>query len=192
MAENDAQVRRSVLLVLAHPALERSRANSAMAIAADELPNVAVHDLYETYPDFLIDVAEEQTRLLDYEVIVLQFPLYWYSVPSLLKEWIDAVWLHGFAYGQDGHALDGKTMFVACSAGSHEDDYRPGGAHRYSALDFLRPLERTAALCRMNWVEPFVLTQSRLRSPESLAVEVKRYKGRLSRLSRPVLVKVKG
>jgi glutathione-regulated potassium-efflux system ancillary protein KefG len=168
-----------VLVVLAHPALERSRANKAMAEAAAETPGVALHDLYEVYPDFLIDVPAEQKRLAAQDAIVLQFPFYWYSTPSLLKEWIDAVWLHGFAYGKGGCALEGKTLAVACSAGSTEADYMAGATHHYSVQEFLRPLERTAALCRMHWAEPFVVHASRLRTDESLHRAVDRYRERL-------------
>lgn len=168
-----------VLVVLAHPSLERSRANRAMAAAAEGCDGVAVHDLYEAYPNFLIDVPAEQKRLTDHAVIVLQFPLYWYSTPALLKAWIDEVWLYGFAYGKGGCAMEGKTLMVACSAGSPVKDYQPGGSHHYSTDEFLRPLERTAALCKMRWAEPFVLHESRLRSPSSMAEIVERYSERL-------------
>jgi hypothetical protein len=97
-----------VLLTLAHPALERSRANRALAKAAKGLEGVTFHDLYETYPDFAIDIEAEQEKLLAHDVIAVQFPLYWYSTPALMKEWFDLVWLHGFAYGLDGNALAGK------------------------------------------------------------------------------------
>jgi glutathione-regulated potassium-efflux system ancillary protein KefG len=185
MAQDDARTlnERALLLVLAHPALERSRANQAMADAAVTAPGVTLHDLYEAYPDFLVDVAAEQRRLVKHDVVVLQFPIYWYATPSLLKEWIDAVWLHGFAYGKGGLALEGKTLFVACSAGSPEGDYAPGGAHEYSVQEFLRPLERTAALCRMAWAPPFVVHKSRLRDDASLAAAVDEYRNRLIQLA---------
>ena len=183
MNEKPAPTRASVLLVLAHPALERSRANQALMQAALELPTVALNDLYETYPNFLVDVAREQKRLVPHDVIALQFPIYWYATPSLLKEWIDAVWLHGFAYGETGHALDGKTLFVACTAGSPEADYRAGGAHRYGIDEFLRPLERTAALCRMIWAKPFVLHESRKQDDAALAAEARRFRARLARFA---------
>jgi glutathione-regulated potassium-efflux system ancillary protein KefG len=172
-----------ILLVLAHPALERSRANRAMARAAGRLGGVSVADLYEDYPDYLIDIPREQARLVAHDVIVLQFPLYWYSTPSLLKEWIDAVWLHGFAYGKAGKALKGKTLFVACTAGSPESDYQPGGAHHYPVEEFLRPLERTAALCNMTWAPPYVMHESRLISPAELAAAVDGYVEQLVALS---------
>lgn len=183
MSENSAEAAAPVLVVLAHPALERSRANQAMARAAETLPGVAVHDLYEEYPAFLIDVPAEQARLRAAEHIVLQFPLYWYSTPALLKEWIDTVWLHGFAYGRGAECLAGKTLMVACSAGSPESDYAPGGAHHFSLEELLRPLERTAALCRMRWEKPFILHNSRVASPAALAAAVADYAGRLTALA---------
>lgn len=183
MSENNATAETSVLLVVAHPALDRSRANRAMTHAAEAVAGVAVHDLYEAYPNFLVDVDEEQARLAAHPVIALQFPLYWYSTPSLLKEWIDTVWLYGFAYGKGGDALKGKTLFVACSSGSPDVDYQPGGSHHYSMAEFLRPLERTAALCGMHWADPFILHESRLRDAASLADAVAKYQNRLAVLA---------
>ena len=78
-----------VLVLFAHPAVQKSRLNVRLAAAACGLPGVTFHDLYETYPDFNIDVPAEQARLEAHEVIVLQHPFYWYSGPALLKEWLD-------------------------------------------------------------------------------------------------------
>ena len=64
------------------------------------MEGVRLHDLYEAYPDFLIDVEAEQALLLEHDVIVFQHPVYWYSSPAILKEWQDLVLEHGFAYGR--------------------------------------------------------------------------------------------
>lgn len=183
MTANNATAETRVLLLLAHPALDRSRANRAMSHAAESLAGVTVRDLYEIYPTFLIDVDEEQALLRSHAVVALQFPLYWYSTPALLKEWIDTVLRHGFAYGRGGDALRGKTFFVACSSGSPSADYQPGGSHHYSMQEFMRPLERTAALCGMHWEPPFVLHESRLRDAASLADAVDTYQATLARLA---------
>jgi glutathione-regulated potassium-efflux system ancillary protein KefG len=151
---------RSALLVLAHPALHRSRANAALLDAVRAHPDITIHDLYQDYADFLIDVEAEQQRLLDHELIILQFPIYWYSAPALLKEWLDMVWLHGFAYGRHGTRLRGKTMLAAVTAGAEAADYRPDGAHRFTLTEFLRPLEATAHLCGLAWAEPFIVHDS--------------------------------
>ena len=151
---------RLALLVLAHPALHRSRANAALLGAAQGRPDIDVHDLYQQYADFLIDVEAEQQRLLDHQLIILQFPMYWYSPPALLKEWLDMVWLHGFAHGRNGTRLQGKTMLAAVTAGGDAGAYRPGGMNRFSMAEFLRPLEATAHLCGLTWAEPFIVHDS--------------------------------
>lgn len=148
---------RPALLVVAHPALHRSRANAALLDAVRTHPEITIHDLYEDYADFLIDVEAEQQRLLDHDLIILQFPIYWYSAPALLKEWLDMVWLHGFAYGRHGTRLRGKTMLAAVTAGAEAADYRPDGEHRFTLAEFLRPLEATAHLCGLLWAEPFIV-----------------------------------
>lgn len=178
----DPAIKLRLLVVLAHPAMERSRANRALAQAVKPAPGVSLVDLYELYPDFAIDVWAEQRRLVAHDVIVLQFPIYWYSTPSLLKEWLDLVWLHGFAYGVGGEALKGKRLLVACTTGGDEGAYRPAGVHRFSLEEFLRPLEQTAVLCGMDWAPPFVLHSSAALSDAALAQEARAYRGRLLRM----------
>jgi glutathione-regulated potassium-efflux system ancillary protein KefG len=175
MADSSPPADPRLMVVLAHPALERSRANRAMAVAAECLPGATLHDLYESYPNFLIDVPAEQERLLAHDTIVLQFPLYWYSAPSLLKEWIDLVWLHGFAYGLEGRALEGKTLACACSTGGSDEAYGPFGHNRYTIDEFLRPFEATAFLCGMRWVPPFVTHGAALLNDEDLKRSSKEY-----------------
>ena len=171
-----------VLLVLAHPALERSRANRALAKAAKGLSGVTFKDLYETYPDFVVDIETEQEALLKHDVIALQFPLYWYSTPALMKEWLDLVWLHGFAYGEDGVALKGKKLFVACSTGASAKAYHMHGYNRFSMDEFLRPLEQTAHLCGMEWETPFVVHGASVKDDAALKAEAERYKARVASL----------
>ncbi len=172
----------SVLLVFAHPALERSRANTVLAESGKRAAGVRFHDLYELYPDFVIDVEAEQQRLLAHQVIALQFPFYWYSTPALMKEWLDLVWLHGFAYGQDGVALQGKRLFVACTTGASAKAYHAQGYNRFTMGEFLRPLEQTAHLCGMVWETPFVVHGAAVKDDEALKAEAERYKARVASL----------
>lgn len=171
-----------VLLVLAHPALERSRANRALAKAAKGHAGVTFKDLYETYPDFVIDIEAEQAALRAHQVVALQFPLYWYSTPALLKEWLDLVWLHGFAYGEGGEALRGKTLFVACTTGASAKAYHAHGYNRFSMDEFLRPLEQTAHLCGMVWETPFVVHGASVKDDAALKAEAERYRARVASL----------
>jgi len=146
-----------ILVIFAHPALEKSRINVELCRAIKNLDGITFRDLYEIYPDFLIDVKEEQRLLLDHDIIVLQHPFYWYSCPAIIKEWIDLVLQYGFAYGHEGTALRGKSMMSAISVGASEDAYTENGVHYYHVREFLRTFERTAVLCGMNYLPPFVV-----------------------------------
>lgn len=172
-----------VLLMLAHPALERSRANRALAKAAKGLSSVTFRDLYETYPDFAVDIEAEQALLVAHDVIVLQFPLFWYSTPALLKEWLDLVWLHGFAYGHEGVALRGKRLLVACTTGASAKAYHALGYNRFTMDEFLRPLEQTAHLCGMIWETPFVVHGAAIKDDAALKAEADRYRARIALLA---------
>lgn len=146
-----------ILVLLAHPAIQHSRTNRIMLEAAGRLEGVSLFDLYARYPRFDIDIELEQQRLLEHDVIVFQFPLYWYSTPALLKEWIDLVLEHGFAYGETGVALKDKPWLCAITAGAPKTAYGPQGPHGRPLRDLLTPLEATANLCRMPFLAPYVL-----------------------------------
>jgi putative NADPH-quinone reductase len=102
-----------ILLLFAHPAYHKSRVNRHLLAAAQQVEVVHIHDLYEEYPNFHIDVPREQNLLLEHDVVVFQHPFYWYSCPALLKEWLDLVLQHGFAYGDEATALHGKYLLTA-------------------------------------------------------------------------------
>jgi glutathione-regulated potassium-efflux system ancillary protein KefG len=146
-----------ILILFAHPALERSRVNQELVRAAAGLDGVTLHDLYEAYPDLDIDVPREQELLLAHDVVVLQHPFYWYSTPAILKEWFDLVLEHGWAYGHAGDRLRGKTMLSAITTGGSEEAYQEGGYNRFTMRQLLAPVEQTARLCGMEYLPPFVV-----------------------------------
>lgn len=146
-----------VLILFAHPALHKSRVNRAMVDAVRDLSGVRLHDLYEEYPDFDIDVKREQEILEASDTIVFQHPFYWYSTPALLKEWQDLVLEHGWAYGEHATALAGKRAFNALTAGGGEESYCGEGYNRYSVRQLLAPLEQTVRLCGMEYLPPFAV-----------------------------------
>lgn len=146
-----------LLVYHAHPAPHHSRANKAMIRALRDVSGVTRVDLYAEYPRFDIDADTEQARLLDHDVILFQFPLFWYSTPSILKEWFDIVLEHGFAYGAGGTALEGKQMMLALTAAGAEDAYSAQGYQNFPLRSFLTPMEQTARLCKMQFESPYVL-----------------------------------
>ncbi len=158
---NVSKSTRRILLLFAHPSLDRSEANGPMAEAVRELDGITLVDLYAEYPDFQIDIEREQQRLLEHDVIVFQHPLYWYSTPAILKEWQDLVLEHGFAYGTNGTALHGKIFFHAITAGGIESAYRAEGINHFTIRELLQPLEQMARLCGMTYLPAFALFGAR-------------------------------
>ena len=147
---------RRVLVLLAHPAYEKSRINRRLWHAVRELDGVTCHDLYEAYPEFDIDVPHEQALLTAADVVVLQHPFFWYSTPALVKQWEDLVLEHGWAYGSRGTALQGKGFLSVITTGGRLDAYHSKGHNRFTVRELLAPIEQTVTLCGMRYLPPFV------------------------------------
>ena len=146
-----------VLVLFAHPALEKSRVHRRLLSQVPRHPDLTFHDLYEAYPRLDVDVAHEKELLLEHDTVVFQFPFYWYSTPPMLKQWQDLVLEHGWAYGSKGTALAGKDLVCAVSAGGGAAAYCAEGYNRFTVRQLMAPLEQTARLCRMRFLPPFVV-----------------------------------
>ncbi|CAN5124144.1 NAD(P)H-dependent oxidoreductase [soil metagenome] len=173
------------LIVLAHPAIQISRVNRAMAGAAKRTEGVTLHDLYSAYPNFYIDAKREQARLLEYDAIVLQHPLYWYHMPALLKDWVDLVLEYGWAYG-GGTALVGKSWTHAFSTGSPATAYTEAGTHRHGTDTYSAGFEQTAAICGMHWHAPFITHDARKFDDDALDARLDEYQAWLRSLAASV------
>lgn len=171
-----------ILIIFAHPALEKSRVQYRLLKAAQTVEGVTCRDLYQLYPDFMINVAEEQQLLTQHEIILFQFPLYWYSTPAILKEWQDLVLEYGFAYGQQGFALKGKLLANILSAGGSRSSYQVDGINHFTLRELLRPLEQTANLCSMIYLPPFVIHQANDLSEADIDLYASQYQQLLTQL----------
>ena len=154
----------SLIVYYAHPGHKYSHVNRHMARAASNVAGITFVDLYRDYPRFDIDVNVEQQRLLEHDAILFQFPMFWYSTPSIIKEWQDLVLEHGFAYGSGGDRLAGKNLMLAVTGAGPEDAYAHEGYQHYPIRTFLTPFEQTARLCKMWFTAPYVLYGS-LKAP---------------------------
>ena len=147
---------RTTYLLAAHPNWRESRANRRLLKAARGVPAVRVQDLHAAYPDYDIDVAAEQRAMEAAQLVVLLHPIQWYSMPALMKLWVDEVLTHGWAYGRGGTALVGKDLWLVATTGGPEASYHPTGYNRYFFDAFLPPYEQTAALCGMRFLPPLL------------------------------------
>ena len=148
---------KNILILFGHPAFRRSTINTALREAVETLDGVTFHDLYASYPDFLIDVRHEQQLCESHDIIIFQHPFYWYSTPAIVKEWFDLVLEHAWAYGAAGTALAGKITFQALTAGGNLSNYRADGLNMFTIRELTTPYRATANLCQMEWLPPFAV-----------------------------------
>jgi len=146
------------LILFAHPALQRSLVNRELIKIFNNKENTTFHDLYEAYPQMEIDVVFEQDLLLKHDIIVFMFPMFWYSTPSILKEWQDIVLEHDWAYGSKGNMLKDKLFLSVLSTGGKAEAYEKDGYNNYTIREFLRPLEQMTKLCKMIYIPPYVIS----------------------------------
>lgn len=140
------------LIVVVHPDIDASIVNKKWVEELAAHPDsFTIHELYRAYPTGAIDVEDERRLVESHDALVLQFPLYWFGCPPLLKKWLDEVWLYGWAYGSQGKALKGRKIALAVSAGLEETDYGPSGRYRYSLDQILAPFETTFSYVRADY-----------------------------------------
>lgn len=150
-------VRRRILVLFAHPMIHRSNVNKALIAGIADLEDVTIHDLYAHYPDYDVDVVQEQNLLDTHDIIIFQFPLYWYAPPPILKVWQDMVLQYGYSYGQSGHALLNKKFMNVVTAGATQSAYSETGKNRFALTDFLKPIEQMAVFNGMRYLPPYII-----------------------------------
>jgi len=173
---------KKILIIFAHPAINKSRIHRRLTDSVKNLNGITVNNLYEKYPDFYIDIIQEQQLLIEHDIIVLQHPFYWYSAPAILKEWFDLVLQHGFAYGIKGRSLEGKQVLTVISTGGNKEIYSKEGRNHYTINEFLVPFRQSANLCYMEYLPPYVIYGSHTLSTVDIENNVAKYKKLLTDL----------
>ncbi|MDR2119852.1 MAG: NAD(P)H-dependent oxidoreductase [Tannerella sp.] len=163
---------KKTLILLSHPAFDKSVANKALVEAIKGLPGVRVIDIYaapfvpETYSR---PVAEAST-------LVFQFPFYWFSAPSQLKKWCDELFVKD--------AAKGKKLLVATTTGSEYEAYRSGGRNRFTIDELLRPCQALANHSGMMWQTPFAVCGTNLpTAAQNIAAGAEAYRARILSLT---------
>ena len=150
---------KNILIVSGHTDLNDSFANRKIIEKLQKLIPQAEFDLLDKlYPDYRIDVKKEQKKLIKADVIVLQFPTFWYSCPSIMRRWFEDVLVYGFSHGSTGKALAGKKLLASFTTGSPAELYQHGALQNYTIDEFLPPFKQLANLCSMEWVDNYIWT----------------------------------
>lgn len=106
------------------------------------------------------DIKEELEKLIWCDLLILNFPIYWFSTPAILKGWIDRVFISGIVYGgkrfYDHGGLAGKKAMLAITIGGQEHMFGPDSIHG-PLENMLNPLLRgTLAYSGLSVLPPFV------------------------------------
>ncbi|MFS4467240.1 NAD(P)H-dependent oxidoreductase [Maribacter sp. 2210JD10-5] len=96
---------------------------------------------------FVPELKKEMQLLLEADVLIFNFPLWWFDVPAILKGWIDRVLAYGFAYGGaygffDKGRFKGKKAFLCVTTGSPAEFYTPKGVHGRTLSDILKNIHQ--------------------------------------------------
>jgi NAD(P)H dehydrogenase (quinone) len=149
---------KNVVIISGHPDLNISVANKTILeeIAA-KCPQVEIRKLCELYPDYQFDIKAEQAALEKADIIIFQYPMNWFGVPGLLKLYIDKVMEHGWAYGSQGTALEGKAFIASLTTGVPEVGFSAQGFVGRTVEDLTFPVAKFAANCKMDCKKIFCI-----------------------------------
>ena len=145
------------LIIFAHTFWKDSKVNRVLLEKLKDNKNVNIHNLSVIYPDGKINSVKSEVVLLkEADNIIFQFPLFWFSMPSLLKEWQDFV-LSDILHGSDNKILENKTFKIITTAG--------GEKSFYDTLDFkieeiLSPINISFKHLGLKIKEPFCIYEA--------------------------------
>jgi glutathione-regulated potassium-efflux system ancillary protein KefF len=176
-----------VTLIYAHPYPQHSRLGKTLLSSIQDLSDIQIRPIYDLYPDFHINIKQEQENLEKSDLIIIQHPLYWYHSPALLSLWFEKVLENGWAYGKDKEgkpvkALKGKQMWWVVTTGSDQESYTHSGSVGFPFDTVGAPFKMIANFCEMEWLTPFVIHDGHDISAEELDLAANRYRKELLQL----------
>lgn len=188
----------SILLSQGHTVLETDLYASGFAPKAEKydfttLPTghfnymLAQKHAKDNNMSFAPDIVGELEKLAQADIIIFHTPLWWFSVPAVLKGWFDRVLAMGVAWDggkiYEKGLLRGKSAMLCVVAGGPEDYYRPDGKHRATLNQILHPIQHgTLAFCGLDVIEPFKVLNSLGKSKTEVEATIKDYQFKIEHL----------
>ena len=133
----------------------------------EQFPQMDIRALYDLYPDSSIDLWEERKAVAHSSLILVVHPVFWNSVPALLKKWFDEVLAYGFAYGNGGDAVKGKGVLWIPSLGTGYRDGEFPGEVEISEVE--APIRRMWTFCGAKWLDPEIIDSRQPLTPEQFS-----------------------
>lgn len=143
---------KNILIVIGHPYWKDSVANKAIVNEFSLLcPSLVSSNISVLYPDGKTDVAAEQKKLLNADIIILQYPFMWFGCPSTMHAYMEQVLTYGFAYGKGGESLKGKHIIASITTGAPESAYSKEGHEGVTIDELMTQVSATAVFCGMKY-----------------------------------------
>jgi putative NADPH-quinone reductase len=147
------------LYIVAHPDLSTSMATNIIRSEIEKSKDPDYLLIWDDGPKYNTPTVEYyQALLLEADIIVLQFPLYWSHFPSCLKSFIDNVFTEGFAFGKDNdsHKLKDKTIILSTTAGATKTSYQYGGFNHHCYEYYFNAMVAPFRSAKMRIEKPFI------------------------------------
>ena len=142
------------LMILGHPNMAQSIANKTIIETLQQtVTDLEIRNIHQLYPNYQIDVEQEQAALLRHDLIILQYPMYWFNMPAILKLWFDEVLTYQFAYGSQGDKLKGKMLLQSLTIG--QKSYQEYGENLID--HFLESVKFSSLYIQMEYLPPALL-----------------------------------
>lgn len=145
------------IILVAHPDEKGSATQAFLKTSSAALEGVTWRNIDEQYAAHRIDVAAEQALLRSFDRVILQFPMYWYSSPASLKQYMDDVFTRNYVVAN--HALKNKDLGIVLTIGDSLAEFNAGGAEHFTISELMRPFEAFANKAGMTYLKPFVIAQ---------------------------------
>ena len=188
----------SVLMRQGHTVLESDLYGSGFAPKAEKFDFVTTTGGHFNYMleqrhaaqnnmAFAPDIVAEIEKLAQADIVIFHTPMWWFSVPAVLKGWFDRVLAMGVAWDggriYENGLLRGKQAMLCVVAGGPEDYFRVDGKHRATPQQILHPIQHgTLAFCGFDVIEPFVVLNSLGKTPEQMDEVLKEYQFKVEHL----------
>jgi NAD(P)H dehydrogenase (quinone) len=139
---------------VAHPDDFAERQDQDYLVYALEQRNAVKHQT------LALDIAAEVEALQAADLVVLVFPVFWFSMPAILKGWIDRVFLSGAFYGgrrvYDRGGMVGKRAWVVTSLGARSHMFGEDAIHGDIGAMLRHLLQGSLAYVGYEVLEPFI------------------------------------
>jgi glutathione-regulated potassium-efflux system ancillary protein KefG len=165
------------LVLVGHPEYDNSQTAAFLRQAQVDLNMV---DWQVLQPTSSFDTMTEQQRLMKYDRIILQFPMYWYSAPAIMKQYLDEVLTVNFVDVRRDGCLRGKELGIVVTLGDPLKDYQSGGREDVSLSELLKPYQAIAHKAGMRFLPSFPVAQFAYMTPQAKQQLLIDYRGYLA------------